>query len=142
MPNVNEIENLRRLAEGYEKFDEWFGVYPLLVFPLRFYDHKKQQMWCPSDKVNHSKIVDAAHVKNELLLPNKNYGIWVDVGAYGAPRKIKEGKNWDAKSNIREMEHWTRDVGGWQAAYTDIFATKKEYYTNYSALNIYSALET
>merc|ERR1711865_998086 len=26
------------LAEGVEKFDEWFCVYPLLVFPLRVYD--------------------------------------------------------------------------------------------------------
>lgn len=28
------------LAEGVDKFDEWFGVYPLLVFPLRFYHRK------------------------------------------------------------------------------------------------------
>ena len=26
------------LAEGIERFDGWFGVYPLLVFPIRFYD--------------------------------------------------------------------------------------------------------
>ena len=24
------------------------------------------------------------------------------------------------------MEHWTREVGGWQALYTDIFCTPKE----------------
>ena len=26
---------LHRLTEGIDKFDEWFGVYPLLVFPVR-----------------------------------------------------------------------------------------------------------
>ena len=27
---------LHRLTEGIDKFDEWFGVYPLLVFPVRY----------------------------------------------------------------------------------------------------------
>ena len=39
---------------------------------------------------------------------------------------IKQGKTWDAKKNIREMEHWTRDIGGFQALYTDVFATNQE----------------
>jgi len=34
---------------------------------------------------------------------------------------------WDAKSNIRDMEHWTREKGGWQATYTDLFCTKAEF---------------
>jgi hypothetical protein len=40
---------------------------------------------------------------------------------------VKEGKVWDAKSNIRDMEHWTREKGGWQATYTDLFCTKAEF---------------
>jgi hypothetical protein len=39
---------------------------------------------------------------------------------------VKEGKMWDAKKNVREMEHWTRKIGGFQALYTDIFSTQKE----------------
>ena len=61
------------------------------------------------------------------MINGKNYGIWVDLGAYGAPREVKLGKQWDAKRNIREMEHWTRDIGGYQATYTDLFCTKKEF---------------
>ena len=38
-----------------------------------------------------------------------------------------EGKNWDAKENVRAMEHWTRDLGGWQACYTDMFCTHHEF---------------
>jgi delta24-sterol reductase len=101
------------LAEGIERFDGWFGVYPLLVFPIRFYDRGDQ-----SGFIN---------PKGRNLLKGKNYGIWVDLGAYGAPRDVKEGRNWDAKRNIREMEHWTRDKGGWQACYTDVHATKTEF---------------
>ena len=37
--------------------------------------------------------------------------MWVDLGAYGVPRVIKEGGKWDAKQSCRAMEHWTRQVG-------------------------------
>jgi Delta24-sterol reductase len=43
------------------------------------------------------------------------------------PNKVKQGKPWDPKVNVRAMEHWTRDVGGWQAPYTDLFCTHKEF---------------
>jgi Delta24-sterol reductase len=43
------------------------------------------------------------------------------------PSKVKQGKPWDPKVNVRAMEHWTRDVGGWQAPYTDLFCTHKEF---------------
>lgn len=101
------------LSEGIERFDEWYGVYPLLVFPLRVYDRGDNSGFL--------------HPRKENLVKGKDWGIWVDLGAYGAPRLVKEGKNWDAKKNIREMEHWTRDIGGWQAYYTDLFCTRKEF---------------
>ena len=43
------------------------------------------------------------------------------------PRNVKQGKPWDPKVSVRAMEHWTRDVGGWQACYTDLFCTRKEF---------------
>ena len=107
------IMPIDRLAEGIERFDSWFGVYPLLVFPIRIYDRGNKSGFLTPKKEN--------------LINGKNYGIWVDLGAYGAPREVKLGKQWDAKRNIREMEHWTRDIGGYQATYTDLFCTKKEF---------------
>lgn len=107
------IMPVRCLDEGVDLFDDWFGVYPLLVFPLRVYDRGENSGFLKPQARN--------------LKAGKNWGIWVDLGAYGAPRLIKEGKTWDAKSNIREMEHWTRDKGGWQAYYTDLFCTYKEF---------------
>jgi len=107
------IMPLHRLTEGIDKFDEWFGVYPLLVFPVRIYDRKELSGFLrPNPKE---------------LEKGKDYGIWVDLGAYGVPQKIKDGGTWDAKHSIREMEHWTRDNDGWCAVYTDIFCTQTEF---------------
>lgn len=107
------IMPVRYLAEGVEKFDNWFGIYPLLVFPVRVYDRGDKSGFLTPQKRN--------------LKKGKDWGIWVDLGAYGVPRAIKEGKAWDAVREVREMEHWTRDIGGWQATYTDIFHTRKEF---------------
>jgi Delta24-sterol reductase len=107
------IMPIRYLPEGIKRFDSWYGVYPLLVFPLRVYDR--------------GNLSGFLHPRKENLIPGKDYGIWVDLGAYGAPRDVKQGKEWNAKKSIREMEHWTRDIGGWQAYYTDIMCTKKEF---------------
>jgi delta24-sterol reductase len=92
------IMPIRYLSEGITRFDNWYGVYPLLAFPLRVYDRKERSGFL--------------HPRESNLIKGKDYGIWVDLGAYGAPRMVKEGKSWDAKKNIREMEHWTRDIGG------------------------------
>ena len=87
---------VRSLSNCIENFDGWFGVYPLLVFPLRVYDRGTRSGFLTPHKRN-------------LHGPGKKWGIWVDVGAYGAPREVKEGRNWDPKVNVRGMEHWTRD---------------------------------
>jgi len=104
---------LRDLEEGIARFDDWFGVYPLLVFPIRVVDHGARSGFLTPRK--------------EDLVKGKDWGMWVDLGAYGVPRAVKQGRSWDPKKNIREMEHWTRDKGGWQATYTDLFCTKQEF---------------
>lgn len=110
------IMPVRRVAEGIENFDRWFGVYPLLLFPIRVYKRT------PSGLLN---------PKPDDLVPGENYGLYVDIGAYGAPRETKEGRLWDAKGNVRAGEHWTRSVGGFSAPYTDIMCTRREFRTMY-----------
>ena len=82
---------IERLSEGIERFDGWFGVYPLLVFPLRIYDRGEM-----SGFLN-------PRGRKENLVKGKNWGIWVDLGCYGAPRAIKEGRMWDAKTQCRAI---------------------------------------
>lgn len=68
------IMPVKFLEEGVENFDQWYGVYPLLVFPLRIY--------------NRGHLSGFLHPQKKHLIKGKDYGIWVDLGAYGAPRKV------------------------------------------------------
>jgi delta24-sterol reductase len=105
---------LKHLEEGIDKFDDWFGVYPLLVFPIRIYGRGK-----------HSGFLTPQ--SEDDLIPGKDYGMWVDLGAYGVPRAVKQRKPWDPKLKMRDFEHWTRQKGGFQATYTDLFCTRREF---------------
>jgi delta24-sterol reductase len=104
---------VRRLAEGLQKFEEWWDIYPLLLFPLRTYDRGE-----------HSGFL---HPQKRNLAPGKDWAIHVDLAAYGVPRDVREGRPWDSKKTVRAFEDWTRDVGGFQCYYTDIFCTRSEY---------------
>ena len=116
------IMPLRRLAEGVAKFDEWFGAYPLLVFPVRLFSRDHLCAGTSGFITPRRDECDRGGGGGEDVAS----GLWVDLGAYGVPRNVKAGGTWDAKANIRAMEHWTREVGGFQALYTDIFATPAE----------------
>jgi len=118
------IMPMHRLSEGVEKFDKWFGVYPLLVFPVRMFDRGAMSGFLRPDP---SELDTVEHQPKHPSGKTVASGLWVDLGAYGVPRLIKEGKSWDAKTNCRAMEHWTRDVHGWCAVYTDIFCTHTEF---------------
>lgn len=118
------IMPMHRLAEGVRRFDDWFGVYPLLVFPVRIFDRG------PMSGFLRPEPAELDEAKHQPVHPSGKQvpsGLWVDLGAYGVPRLVKEGKSWDAKKSCRAMEHWTRDVKGWCAVYTDIFCTHKEF---------------
>jgi hypothetical protein len=65
------IMPVNNLAEAVHRFDEWYGVYPLLVFPLRVYDRGDKSGMLRPEKRN--------------LKKGKDWGIWCDLGAYGMP---------------------------------------------------------
>jgi hypothetical protein len=44
--------------------------------------------------------------------------MFFDLGAYGVPQAVRDQKPWNAKKCIRDMEKYTRDVGGYQVRYT------------------------
>lgn len=106
---------VRRLAEGLSKFEQWWDIYPLLIFPLRTYDRAEQ-----SGFLN-------PRGKNLASGNGNNWGIWVDLAAYGVPKAVREGGTFDAKRIVRECHHWTESIGGWTIYYTDLFCTRKEY---------------
>jgi len=40
--------------------------------------------------------------------------MFFDLGAYGVPEKVRKKLPWNAKKCIRDMEEYTRQVGGYQ----------------------------
>jgi len=115
---------VRRLTEGLNKFEQWWDIYPLLLFPLRTYDRGERSGFLHPQKRNLAPGYDPKAPRKESRTP---WGLWVDLAAYGVPRQVREGGTFDAKRTVREFEDWTRDVGGWQCYYTDIFCTRREY---------------
>ena len=118
------IMPMHRLAEGVKRFDQWFAVYPLLVFPVRIFDRGELSGFLRPDA---GELDEAKHQPLHPSGASIKSGLWVDLGAYGVPRAIKEGRPWDSKASCRAMEHWTRVVHGWCAVYTDIFCTHREF---------------
>lgn len=65
---------VRRLEEGMNKFEELWDIYPLLLFPLRTYDRGER-----SGFLN-------PRGRKENLAPGKDWGIFLDLAAYGVPK--------------------------------------------------------
>ena len=101
-----------KMKESINKFHDWFEIYPLLIFPIAVYDHSPYEgmMRNPSQKI-----------------PGKSHQMYFDLGVYGVPEKVRQGKFWDAKKVIREMEQYTRDVEGYQCLYADTLMTREEF---------------
>lgn len=115
---------VRRIADGLEKFEQWWDIYPLLLFPLRTYDRGERSGFLHPQKQHLAPIDFSKCSRPESRTP---WGVWVDLAAYGVPRQVREGGTFDAKATVRDFEEWTREAGGWQCYYTDIFCTRKEY---------------
>jgi Delta24-sterol reductase len=86
----NIIVPLSELPRRVELFEQWFNVYPLLVYPIRIFDRGKQGfLRPPSNKA-----------------AGKNWQMFFDLGVYGVPDKVARGKPWDAVRSVRNMEIW------------------------------------
>jgi len=101
-----------KMKESINKFHEWFEVYPLLVFPIAVFDHSPYQGMMRNPKTK---------------IPGKSYEMYFDLGVYGIPQKVRDGKFWDAEKVIREMEEYTRNVGGYQCLYADTLMSQTEF---------------
>ncbi|CAJ0955959.1 unnamed protein product, partial [Mesorhabditis belari] len=106
---------LETLDSQMAKAVELFERYPLLVYPCRIYDHQRGpqgQLRVPP---------------KERLVPGTNYAMYNDLGVYGTPGQIKAKKFYNPSYAMREMEKFTREVGGYSFLYADIFMDEKEF---------------
>ena len=64
--------------------------------------------------------------------------MFFDLGVYGVPRAIKEKKRFRTVMAMREMEAFTRSVGGFPFLYADTFMDRKEFTETFD-LTLYDA---
>jgi delta24-sterol reductase len=103
---------MRELKRAVEEFHERFEVYPLLVYPIRVYDHSKYQGLQP---------------KPGQLQPGKDWDMFVDLGAYGIPPAVKRGEDWDAEEHVAATERFTHEVGGFVPLYQDVWMNRAQF---------------
>ncbi|CAG9814997.1 unnamed protein product [Phaedon cochleariae] len=105
---------IRKLEDQIQKSEELFDAYPLLVYPCRVYDRgpRSGQLRAP---------------RKEYLVDGTNYAMYNDLGIYGVPGFVKRKKRYNPVRAMRDMEKFTRDVGGFSFLYADIFMDRGEF---------------
>jgi delta24-sterol reductase len=106
------IVPMRELERSVEEFHERFEVYPLLVYPIRIYDHGEHPGLQPNPR---------------QLQPGKDWDMFVDLGAYGIPPALKRGEEWDAEEHVAATERFTHEVGGFVPLYQDVWMNRTQF---------------
>ncbi|XP_044263767.1 delta(24)-sterol reductase-like [Tribolium madens] len=105
---------IRKLEDQIDKSDELFDAYPLLVYPCRIYDRgpASGQLKAP---------------RKDYIVEGTDYAMYNDLGIYGVPGYVKRKEKYNPVYAMREMEKFTRDIGGFSFLYADIFMTREEF---------------
>lgn len=105
---------IRKLEDQIEKSDELFDAYPLLVYPCKIYNRgpASGQLKPP---------------RKEYMVEGTDYAMYNDLGVYGVPGYVKRKEKYNPVYAMREMEKFTRDIGGFSFLYADIFMTREEF---------------
>lgn len=106
------IVPMKDLKDAVDLFHERFEVYPLLVYPIRIYDHGEFQGLQPRPRNPE---------------PGKAWEMYVDLGAYGIPPAVKRGEDWDAEDHVADTERYTVDVGGFVPLYQDVWMDRDDF---------------
>lgn len=107
---------INRLEDQIDTSERLFDTYPILIYPCRIYDHgpsNRGQLRPPRP--------------DQMCPGGADWGMFNDLGVYGVPRAVREKKRFDAVKALRDMEEFTRDVGGYPFLYADIFMTREEF---------------
>eukprot|EP00516_Mucochytrium_quahogii_P005123 CAMPEP_0203760398 /NCGR_PEP_ID=MMETSP0098-20131031/13695_1 /ASSEMBLY_ACC=CAM_ASM_000208 /TAXON_ID=96639 /ORGANISM=" , Strain NY0313808BC1" /LENGTH=541 /DNA_ID=CAMNT_0050653933 /DNA_START=421 /DNA_END=2046 /DNA_ORIENTATION=- len=100
------------LEESIQVAADLFGIFPLLVYPSRIYDHGSDQG-------------QFRRPKNKVA--GEEYGMYYDLGIYGIPAAIEENKPFKTVTSMRKMEAFTRKAGGAPFLYADTFMDFDEF---------------
>ncbi len=105
---------LTTLERAIELSEHLFDIYPVLVYPCAIFDHGE----------NSGQL---RRPREDTKIPGTDIGMYNDLGVYGVPKAVKEGKEYNATVAMRAMEHFTREVGGYSFLYADTFMDEDEF---------------
>jgi len=122
---------VRTIEAGIERSAQLFGIWPILVYPSRIYDHGK-------GKRGLFPTPDA-----QDIVPGTNYAMYYDLGVYGIPRPVREGRpdDYKAVATMRKMEHYVREVNGAPFLYADTFLKPEEFEDMFN-MELYNSCRT
>lgn len=100
---------MRHLREGIDVFHELFECYPLWLCAHRTFRTKPPGMLQPSPDAGDEEM-------------------FVDIGAWQVPRKVRRGESWDGREAVRKMEAWLRARHGVQCLYAVTEQTREEFW--------------
>jgi delta24-sterol reductase len=103
---------LRDLEDAVSLVDRVVDTYPLLVFPIRIFDHGQHQGFLR---------------KPRQLRRGKRWDMYVDLGVYGIPAAVKRKEPWDAVASVRALERFVRDRNGCTLLWADVFMNRDEF---------------
>ena len=87
-----------------------FHIYPLLCYPC---------------KINNRP--GFLHVNRGISSDNNDSQLFLNLGIYGVPKAILEGKEFKTVLAVRKLEQIIREIGGFQHTYCDSFQTNVEF---------------
>lgn len=106
------------MSRAIDKSHELFEMYPILLYPSRIYDHGNKS-GAPQGQLRAPRPHDR--------VPGEDFAMFFDLGVYGVPKAIKEKRPFRTVHAMREMEDFTREVGGYPFLYADTFMTRDEF---------------
>ena len=102
---IHQLENM------INKSHNMFNIYPLLCYPCKI-----------SNRPGFLDI-NRSGISND----NDESQLFLNLGIYGVPKAILDGKEFKTVLAVRELEQIIRDIGGFQHTYCDSFQTKEEF---------------
>jgi len=106
---------ISKSKEALDVFHDKYNIYPLWLCPYRAYSYADN---------------DAPHrcfLREPQTQPGKDYEMYIDLGAYGVPKCVKDKKPFDIVTVSREVEAYVASVRGFQMLYADSYQTREEF---------------
>ncbi|MCA9520545.1 MAG: hypothetical protein KC609_06215, partial [Myxococcales bacterium] len=110
----DNIIPLNAMGQAIDLAEELFDTYPLLIYPSRLYDRGPHGGQLPQPAASE-------------IVPGTNFAMYADLGLYGIPRAVREGRPFDMTRAMRRWEQFMRSVRGFPFLDADTFMTRDEF---------------